>query len=188
MKLIIATLTLLGVALLLGCESQPQPLPSQPVIVPLIDYGNNPPPRVDPPIPEKEPQLLIFNKKIELLTTDTVAISFETNIPATSNIKLLTSEVTVDTQQITDKVKYHYYKFINLKQVTEYYVTIEAVAQTKDTSVYVFRTLSKVDPYQPPPQYYFYNPYYYPYVPYVPPIPTPIVFWAGSVTIEVTTP
>jgi hypothetical protein len=190
MKIITATL-LISVALLLaGCASPEvvPPLPPPP-IVPL--YGANAPsPIVEPPKPDVEPQLLIFNRKVELLADDFVAISFETNVPATSKAKLITNETIITTESIIDKVQYHYYKFNLLKSLVQYYVSIEATANTSDSTVISFRTEGQSwYPTYPPANYYpFFSAPYYPY--YVPPPTPPVIpavttFWTGSVSVTV---
>jgi hypothetical protein len=192
MRLITAVL-ILYTALLFGCESklpQPQPMPQLPQAP---QYGaNEPAPYVMPPTPVKEQQLYITGAKVVFVTYDTVAIEFNTNVPARSDISLMAGESLKASNSIGDKVMYHYYKFDNLKQLTQHYAIMVAKSETSDKAELVFMTQGNIDPYYQQPQEY-YTPYFYypspyyspPYTPpYVPPvIPTP--FWGGTVTVIV---
>jgi hypothetical protein len=189
---LITAVLILCTALLFGCESklpQPQPMPQLPQAP---QYGaNEPAPYVMPPTPVKEQQLYITGAKVVFVTYDTVAIEFNTNVPARSDISLMAGESLKASNSIGDKVMYHYYKFDNLKQLTQHYAIMVAKSETSDKTEIMFTTGTSFDPYVPPPQNYYFSPYYYnqPYLPpytppYVPPvIPTP--FWGGTVTVIV---
>jgi hypothetical protein len=181
---------IMSMALLWGCETPKQTPPVIPK--PSSDSTTTPyiplPPIVQPPTPE--PQLYIANAKAILLSGDTVSVEFNTNVPATSKLKLIANEKEVDNQSISDKSNYHYYKFTELKQLTSYYAVIEANSATYDKTTITFTTPGIYLPEQTyPPSSFWYPQYYYP-IPYVPPPtpPTTVQFWSGTVTVTVTTP
>ncbi len=187
MKMIIA-ISVLGMALLFGCQQPYYPPPIYQPPQPPQFGANEPAPYVAPtPLP-KEDKLLISNAKILFITDDTVAIEFNTNVPASSTLSLTAGEKVVSSSSITAKTTYHYYKFTGLKQITFHYAIIKAQSETSDDKTITFTTQGKIEPNIPQPQQYCVPPYYTPYYPptYVPPVPSGASFWDGTVVVIVT--